>query len=137
LADLIQAQLHSVYRFAMPLEDTIRAIRQADGERRRKLAELRRLRRPVAMVDEILQELEEIHLRGGIKVPALMITRIEELLRTLPEECRTEFPLRTTITRVMDHLYSIQDTLLSRKDQRRARLQQIDSAFERDEPPAA
>jgi hypothetical protein len=121
----------------MPLEDTIRAIRQADGDRRRKLAELRRLRRPVAMVDQILQELEEIHLRGGVKVPAVMITRIEELLQALPDECRTEFPLRTTISRVMDHLYAVQDCLLSRKDQGRVRLQQIDSAFERDDSPAA
>jgi hypothetical protein len=37
----------------------------------------------------------------------------------------------------MDHLYAIQDCLLSRKDHKRVRLQQIDSAFERDDSPAA
>jgi hypothetical protein len=118
----------------MPLEDTVQAIRDADRERRRRLAERRRLRRPVARVDEILLELEEIHLRGGVKVPAATIARIERLLPTLPPECQTEFPLRTTITRVMDHLYAIQDCLLTRKDEARARLQREDQAREHVEP---
>ena len=119
----------------MHLEDTIRAIRQADAERQRRVsAELRR-RRPVAQVDQILQELEETHLRGGVKVPGAMIPRIERLLSTLPVECRREFPLRTTITRVMDNLYAIQDDLLTLKDERRARLRQADG--DRDDYPAA
>ncbi|HEV3234532.1 MAG TPA: hypothetical protein VG329_08290 [Candidatus Dormibacteraeota bacterium] len=118
----------------MLLEDTVQAIREADRERRRRLAERRRLRRPVAKVDEILQELEEIHLRGGIKVPAATIAKIERLLETLPPECRTEFPLRTTITRVMDRLYAIQDCLLTRKDGRRATLQVQDMELEQVEP---
>ncbi|MFY9615207.1 MAG: hypothetical protein WAT58_07375 [Candidatus Dormiibacterota bacterium] len=118
----------------MLLEDTVQAIREADRERRRRLAERRRLRRPVARVDEILQELEEIHLRGGIKVPAATIAKIERLLETLPPECRTEFPLRTTITRVMDRLYAIQDCLLTRKDERRATLQVQDMELEQVEP---
>jgi hypothetical protein len=124
----------------MLLEDTVQAIREADLERRRRLAERRRLHRPVARVDQILQELEEIHLRGGIKVPAVTIAKIERLLETLPPECPTEFPLRTTITRVMDHLYAIQDCLLSRKDVGRASLQVQDmelDQLERDEEGSA
>jgi len=113
----------------MLLEDTVQAIREADLERRRRVAERRRLRRPVVRVDQILQELEEIHLRGGIKVPAVTIAKIERLLETLPPECPTAFPLRTTITRVMDHLYAIQDCLLSRKDVGRASLQVQDMAL--------
>jgi hypothetical protein len=118
----------------MLLEDTVQAIRKADLERRRRLAERRRLRRPVARVDQILQELEEIHLRGGIKVPAATIAKIERLLETLPPECCTEFPLRTTITRVMDHLYAVQDCLLTLKDVQRASLQVQDMELERVEP---
>lgn len=110
----------------MLLEKTIQAIRRADLERRRRDAENRELRRPIEQVDRILVDLEEIHLQGGIKVPATMISRIEQLLPTLPEECPKEFPLRTTITRVMDHLYEIQDHLLTRKDIRRARLRVVD-----------
>jgi hypothetical protein len=119
----------------MPIEDTAKAIRDAEDERRRRVDEQRLLRQPVRQVDEILQELEEIHLRGGIKVPAVMIMRIERLLETLPPDCRREFPLRTTITRVMDNLYDIQDRLLSLKDGSRKLLQAEDVELDRDELP--
>jgi hypothetical protein len=117
----------------MPLEDTAKAIRDAEEQRRRRVAEQSLLRRPISQVDQILQELEEIHLRGGVKVPAAMILRIEHLLQTLPPDCRKEFPLRTTITRVMDNLYDIQDRLFSRKDRSRRLLQAEDVEIERDD----
>jgi hypothetical protein len=110
----------------MLIEDTVQAIRSADIERRRRVAERRRLRGPIVAVDQILHELEEIHLKGGIKVPAVTIAKIERLLETLPPDCRREFPLRTTITRVMDHLYGVQDCLLTRKDRARVHLQMQD-----------
>jgi hypothetical protein len=117
----------------MPLEDTAKAIRDAEEQRRRRVAEQSLLRRPISQVDQILQELEEIHLRGGVKVPAAMVLRIEHLLQTLPPDCRKEFPLRTTITRVMDNLYDIQDRLFSRKDRSRRLLQAEDVEIERDD----
>jgi hypothetical protein len=121
----------------MPIEETARAIREAEERRRLLLAEQRRLRRPVEQVDRILQQLEEIHLRGGIKVPAAMIERIEHLLETLPADCRMDFPLRTTIVRVMDNLYAIQDRLLSRKDSTRRLLQAEDHKLDRGDSSAA
>jgi hypothetical protein len=121
----------------MPIEETARAIREAEERRRLLLAEQRRLRRPVEQVDRILQQLEEIHLRGGIKVPAAMIQRIEHLLETLPADCRMDFPLRTTIVRVMDNLYVIQDRLLSRKDSTRRLLQAEDHKLDRGDSSAA
>jgi hypothetical protein len=54
-------------------------------------------------------------------------------LQTLPPDCRKEFPLRTTITRVMDNLYDIQDRLFSRKDRSRRLLQAEDVEIERDD----
>ena len=95
------------------------------------------MRRPVQQVDQVLQQLEEVHLRGGVKVPAAMILRIEDLLKTLPPDCQAEFPLRTTIVRVMDNLYRIQDRLLSRKDQTRTQLQAQDVELDRDDSSAA
>jgi MoxR-like ATPase len=121
----------------MPIEETARAIREAEERRRLLLEEQRRLRHPVEQVDRILQQLEEIHLRGGIKVPAAMIERIEHLLQELPADCRMEFPLRTTIVRVMDNLYAIQDRLLSRKDSNRRRLQVEDHELDRGDSSAA
>ena len=120
----------------MQLEDTIRAIRFAESERERRHAQMLRLRLPVMRVDAVLSELEEIHLRGGIKVPAALIPRIEELVRSLPADCRAEFPLRTTITRVMEHLYGIQDRLLSRKDNQRDDLIELDGELEGRTPAA-
>jgi hypothetical protein len=117
------------------LADTANAIREAEEQWRRRVAEQKLLWRPVSQVDQILHELEEIRLRGGIKVPAAMILQIEQLLQTLPADCRTEFPLRTIITRVMDNLYDIQARLLSRRDRSRKLLQAQDVEVERDEFP--
>lgn len=121
----------------MPIEDTVKAIREADAVRRRRVREQVRLRLPVARVDEVLEELEEIHLRGGIKVPAAMIEKIERLMATLPEDCQVEFPLRTTIARVMDNLYDVQDRLLSLKNGDRASMLEEDGELDRDDYPAA
>jgi hypothetical protein len=121
----------------MQIEDTVRAIRQAEAERHRRLEEKRRLAAPVARLDALIEELERMHLRGGIKLSAEMIRRVEEFLEVIPQDCRHEFPLRTTITRVMDNLYLVQDCLLSRKDYRRERLRRIDEDLERDDYPAA
>ena len=121
----------------MLIEDTVRAIRQAEAERQRRREAERRRAMPVARLDAIVEDLETMHLRGGIKVSAEMIRRIEVFLQTLPEDCRHEFPLRTTITRVMDNLYVVQDRLLSRKDRHRDQLRRVDEAMERDENSAA
>jgi hypothetical protein len=129
------ASLARIWLTKVLLEDTAKAIRDAEDQRRLRVARQSLLRRPVSQVDQILEELEEIHLRGGIKVPAVMILRIEHLLETLPADCRKDFPLRTTITRVMDNLYDIQDRLLSRKDGSRRLLQAQDVELERDEFP--
>ena len=121
----------------MQIEDTVRAIRAAEAERLRRIAEKRRRETPVARLDAILEDLEKMHLRGNIKVSAEMMGRIERFLQTIPEDCRHEFPLRTTITRVMDNLYLVLDRLLSRKDVSRERLRRLDEDLERDDYPAA
>jgi len=121
----------------MLIEDTVRAIRQAEAERQRRRAEQVRRSMPVARLDAIIEELETMHLRGGIKVSAAMIQRIEAFLGSLPADCRHEFPLRTTITRVMDNLYQVQDCLLSRKDGHRDQFRRVDEALERDDYSAA
>ena len=121
----------------MQIEDTVRAIRAAEAERLRRIAEKQRRETPVARLDAILDELERMHLRGNIKVSVEMMSRIESFLKSIPEDCRHEFPLRTTITRVMDNLYQVLDCLLSRKDVGRERLRRLDDDFERDDYPAA
>lgn len=121
----------------MQIEDTVRAIRQAEAELYRRAEEKRLLARPIAALDAIIEELERMHLRGGIKVTAVMITRIEQFLGELPADCLHEFPLRTTIARVMDNLYLVEDRLLSRKIYERETLRRLDEQVERNDYPAA
>ena len=121
----------------MLIEDTVRAIRQAEAERQRRRAEERRRAMPVARLDAIIEDLETMHLRGGIKVSVEMIRRIGLFLESIPPDCRHEFPLRTTVTRVMDNLYQVQDCLLSRKDGHRDQFRRLDEALERDDYSAA
>ena len=121
----------------MQIEDTVQAIRAAEAERQRRLAAKRRRDMPVARLDAILEELEAMHLRGNIKVSVEMMARIERFMETIPPECRHEFPLRTTITRVMDNLYLVLDRLLSRKDMSREYLRRVDEDLDRDGYSAA
>ena len=114
----------------MLIEDTVRAIRAAEAERLIRIAEKRRREQPVVRLDAILEELEKMHLRGNIKVSVEMIGRIERFLAEIPEDFRHEFPLRTTITRVMDNLYLILDRLLSHKDVSREQFRRLDQDFE-------
>ena len=114
----------------MQIEDTVRAIRAAEAERLNRIAEKRRREQPVVRLDAILEELEKMHLRGNIKVSVEMIGRIERFLMEIPEDFRHEFPLRTTITRVMDNLYLILDQLLSHKDVSREQFRRLDQDFE-------
>ena len=116
----------------MQIEDTVLAIRAAEAERQRRLADKRRRAEPVERLDAILEDLEKMHLRGNIKVSVEMMDRIEAFLDTIPPDCRHEFPLRTTITRVMDNLYLVLDQLLSRKDLRREHLRRVDEELEGD-----
>lgn len=114
----------------MQIEDTVRAIRAAEAARLNRIAEKRRREQPVVRLDAILEELEKMHLRGNIKVTVEMMARIERFLMEIPEEFRHEFPLRTTITRVMDNLYLVLDQLLSHKDVSREQFRRLDQDFE-------
>ena len=114
----------------MQIEDTVRAIQEAEAERRSRHREPRRRRAPIAQLDAIIEDLETMHLRDGIRVSVAMIERIEQFLDSIPEDCRHDFPLRTTITRVMDNLYEVQDCLLTRKDGHREQLRWVDEALD-------
>ncbi|HEV1997637.1 MAG TPA: hypothetical protein VGR61_05860 [Candidatus Dormibacteraeota bacterium] len=71
--------------------------------------------RQVSDVDGLLDQLEQLHLRGYVRVPDSLVARIETFLGTLPIECRRVFPVRTRISRVIDELFEVQDSLLSIK----------------------
>ncbi|HEV1998757.1 MAG TPA: hypothetical protein VGR61_11590, partial [Candidatus Dormibacteraeota bacterium] len=69
----------------------------------------------VAQLDGLIGELEEVHLRGGIRVPDRIVARLERFLDSLPEEFRGSFALRTKVIYVLDDLFETQDLLLNLK----------------------
>jgi hypothetical protein len=98
-----------------PLERTLEDIRAAEAERE--------LTRPqgvpwaayVARLDNLIDELETLHLEGGIRVPNRMVLRLAAFMERLPAECRHNFALRTRIIYVLDDLFEVQDRLLDLK----------------------
>lgn len=85
--------------------------------RRRRLEDAARRRavRPIRVIDELLAELEELHLAGRKRVPDSLDDRLMALNAGLPEALRRELRSRITIVHLMDRLYEIQDALLQRK----------------------
>ena len=86
----------------------VRRRRHQDAARRRAV-------RPIRVIDELLEELEELHLAGRKRVPDSFEARLEGLNAAVPPELRRELRSRITIVHLMDRLYEMQDTLLQRK----------------------
>lgn len=81
-------------------------------QRRQALDERRELA-PIRAIDDLVGELEELHLMGRKRVPDSWDERLLEFGRTLPPGVALgELRSRITIAHLMDRLYQIQDTLL-------------------------
>lgn len=96
------------------LVDAIRDIENAKGEWQRTRQQRAELRRPIREIDTMLARLEELHLAGRRRVPAAWGPGIVALLEMLPPDCRRPFALRTTVSRLMDELFEMQDSMLDR-----------------------
>jgi hypothetical protein len=110
------------------LADAIRDIQVAAVARQGAQRERARLARPMQELDVLLTELEDLHLAGRQRVPAAWGPRLEALGALIPDGCRRVVPPRTTIGRLMDALYEMQDCLLDRRDARRPSLRACDAA---------
>lgn len=69
----------------------------------------------VARIDAFLDELEELHLHGGVRVPSPTVDRLSMFLEALPREWPTKFPLRTRIAYVIEDLFTVQEYALDLK----------------------
>ncbi|MFN2464764.1 MAG: hypothetical protein ABR598_00685 [Candidatus Dormibacteria bacterium] len=96
------------------LARAIREIRAAEVSSARRRLEFARRRALVDCADRLVEELEEMHLAGGQRVPVRMVQRISRFLACLPPDCRRSFPLRTRIAYVIDNLFEVEDLLLNR-----------------------
>lgn len=101
----------------------IRAARRAPTPASERAVQTRAL---VVQLDGLIGELEEVHLRGGTRVPDRIVARVARFLDSLPVELRGSFPLRTKVVYVLDDLFETQDLLLNVKVPGRVSLSDTD-----------
>jgi hypothetical protein len=80
------------------------------NERRRRIGVRRR--RPILLIDALLEDLEVLHLSGRHRVPASWESRLRAVEAAVPSRCRQNLPTRVKITTLMDRLYEVQERLL-------------------------
>lgn len=99
------------------LAQTNATIRDAERRHRELRADRERLRRPVVLIDRMLQDLEELNLRGHKRVPLAFEPRLQRLLELLGPAspalaAQTEdLKVKIGISKLMDALFAIQEAL--------------------------
>ena len=102
------------------LAQTNATIRDAERRHRELQAHRDRLRRPVALIDRMLQDLEELNLRGQKRVPLAFEPRLEQLLGLLATSPgaaaqRENLKVKIGISKLMDALFAIQEGLFTER----------------------
>jgi len=86
----------------------------------------------VARIDDFLEELEGVHLSGGVRVPKELVERLTAFLEILPPGWPTAFPVRTRIAFVIEDLFNLQEHALNLKVCGRRSLRSLDDAIDHD-----
>jgi hypothetical protein len=98
------------------LAQTNAYIRNAERESRDLKARQDQLRRPVQLIDRLLQELEELNLKGMKRVPMSYEPRLEEILALvspigpMPDQV-ANIKVKVGITKLMDALFAVEEAL--------------------------
>jgi hypothetical protein len=92
------------------------------AEERHRTAKARQdqVRRPIQLIDRLLQELEELNLRGMKRVPMAYEGRLEEILRLVGpiqpiSEQLANIKVKVGITKLMDALFAVEETLFTER----------------------
>jgi hypothetical protein len=102
------------------LAQTNAYIRDAERQYRDHKARQDQLRRPVQLIDRLLQELEEMNLKGMKRVPVAYEPRLEEILELIgPMPSQTEqlanIKVKVGITKLMDALFGVEEALFTER----------------------
>lgn len=102
------------------LAQTNAYIRDAERRHRDAKAQADRLRRPVALIDRLLQELEELNLKGMKRVPMVYEPRLDEIVRlvsTRPSiaEHLANIKVKVGIPKLMDALFAVEEALFTER----------------------
>jgi hypothetical protein len=102
------------------LAQTNAYIRDAEREYRDHKARQDQVRRPIQLIDRLLQELEEMNLKGMKRVPVSYEPRLEEILELigpLPSEADhlANIKVKVGITKLMDALFAVEEALFTER----------------------
>ncbi len=102
------------------LAQTNAYIRDAEQQHRDLKARQDKVRRPVQLIDRLLQELEEMNLKGMKRVPTSYEPRLEEILAlvnpigSMPDQL-ANIKVKVGITKLMDALFAVEEALFAER----------------------
>jgi hypothetical protein len=92
-------------------------IRAAEAAHEYRKAERQRLRRPIGLIDGLINDLEVLNLRGAMRVPLSYEPRLLQIRAVLREAVSADQldDLRTRVRpdKLMDSLYSLEEALFA------------------------
>jgi hypothetical protein len=102
------------------LAQTNAYIRDAEQRHRDRKAHQDQTRRPIALIDRLLQELEEMNLKGMKRVPVSYEPRLEEILRLagpMPNLASdiANIKVKVGISKLMDALFALEEALFTER----------------------
>jgi hypothetical protein len=95
-------------------------IRAAQQHHEEEKANRLRLGRPIVFIDGLINELEILKLKGGLRVPTAYETRLLQLRvlladRAVPSAVLEKLRTRILVVNLMDQLYAIQESLFTHR----------------------
>src|SRR6195256_6826474 len=102
------------------LAQTNAYIRDAERQSKDLKARQDQVRRPVQLIDRLLQELEEMNLKGMKRVPTSYEARLEEILilvspiAAMPDQV-ANIKVKVGISKLMDALFAVEEALFSER----------------------
>lgn len=102
------------------IAQTNASIREAEERHRHLKAREEQVRRPIALIDRLLQELEEMNLKGMKRVPVSYEPRLEEILMLvgpMPSmgEQLANIKVKVGIAKLMDALFAVEEALFTER----------------------
>jgi hypothetical protein len=73
-----------------------------------------RIRRPMKLLDDLVVQLEELHLAGRSRVPKDLQPALDRINAALPEDLRQRWRTGISIVNLSDQAFDLQDKLLQR-----------------------
>lgn len=102
------------------LAQTNAYIRDAERQHRDYKARQNEVRRPIQLIDGLLQELEEMNLKGMKRVPVSYEPRLDEILRLVGPmpgvtEVLANIKVKVGISKLMDALFAVEEALFTER----------------------